>query len=33
MVAILLTQTAMGSPRPLHVYEDFFTTAYAAIDD
>jgi CubicO group peptidase (beta-lactamase class C family) len=33
MVAILFTQTAMTSPRPPDVFQDFFTTAYAAIDD
>jgi CubicO group peptidase (beta-lactamase class C family) len=33
MVGILLTQRAMESPVPSRIYTDFFTTAYAAIND
>lgn len=33
MVGVLLTQTAMDSPRPPRVFQDFWTSAYAAIDD
>jgi CubicO group peptidase (beta-lactamase class C family) len=33
MVGVLLTQRAMTSPRPPRVFQDFWTAAYAAIDD
>ena len=33
MVGILLTQRSMESPVPPRIYTDFFTTAYAAIND
>jgi CubicO group peptidase (beta-lactamase class C family) len=33
MVGILLTQRMMESPVPPRIYTDFFTTAYAAIND
>ena len=33
MTTILLTQRAFGSPEPPVVHDDFWTTAYAAIDD
>jgi CubicO group peptidase (beta-lactamase class C family) len=33
MVAILLTQYAMGSPSAPAIYQDFWTSAYQAIDD
>lgn len=33
MVTILFTQVAMASPQPPRVFRDFWTTAYAAIDD
>ena len=33
MVTILLTQVAMQSPTPPNVFRDFWTLAYAAIDD
>ncbi|HEY0541219.1 MAG TPA: serine hydrolase domain-containing protein [Actinoallomurus sp.] len=33
MVGVLLTQRAMTSPHPPRVFQDFWTSAYAAIDD
>jgi CubicO group peptidase (beta-lactamase class C family) len=33
MVGVLLTQRAMTSPQPPRVFQDFWTSAYAAIDD
>lgn len=33
LTGILLTQTLMGSPRPPTFFEDFWTSAYRAIDD
>ncbi|MBO2456630.1 serine hydrolase domain-containing protein [Actinomadura violacea] len=33
MIGILFAQRAMTSPEPPHHFEDFWTTAYAAIDD
>lgn len=33
LVGVLFTQTAMTSPRPPRVFQDFFTAVYAAIDD
>lgn len=33
LIGILFTQTALASPRPPRVFQDFFTTAYAAIGD
>jgi CubicO group peptidase (beta-lactamase class C family) len=33
MVGILLTQRAMESPQPPRIFTDFWTTAYAAIND
>ncbi|MEV1173699.1 serine hydrolase domain-containing protein [Nonomuraea sp. NPDC049784] len=33
MVGIVLTQRAMESPRPPRVFQDFWTAAYAALDD
>lgn len=33
MVGILMTQRFMDSPEPASVYNDFWTSAYAAIDD
>ncbi|MEQ4719873.1 serine hydrolase domain-containing protein [Nonomuraea sp. B19D2] len=33
MVGILLTQRALDSPRPPSVFQDFWTAAYAALDD
>jgi CubicO group peptidase (beta-lactamase class C family) len=33
LVGVLMTQGAMTSPRPPRVFQDFWTTAYAAIDD
>jgi CubicO group peptidase (beta-lactamase class C family) len=33
MVGILLTQRAMTSPQPPRVFQDFWSSAYAAIDD
>jgi CubicO group peptidase (beta-lactamase class C family) len=33
MVGILLTQRSMESPVPPRIYTDFFTTAYAALND
>jgi CubicO group peptidase (beta-lactamase class C family) len=33
MTGVLMTQTAMTSPRPPRVFQDFWTSAYAAIDD
>jgi len=33
LVSVLMTQTAMTSPLPPHVFQDFWTSAYAAIDD
>jgi CubicO group peptidase (beta-lactamase class C family) len=33
MVAILMTQRAMTSPRPPAVFSDFWTSAYQAVDD
>ncbi|GAA4514895.1 serine hydrolase [Actinoallomurus oryzae] len=33
LVGVLFTQAAMTSPRPPRVFQDFWTSAYAAIDD
>jgi CubicO group peptidase (beta-lactamase class C family) len=33
MVGVLLTQRAMTSPQPPRVFQDFWTSAYAAIED
>ncbi|RVX43086.1 CubicO group peptidase (beta-lactamase class C family) [Nonomuraea polychroma] len=33
LIGILLTQRALGSPLPPRVFQDFWTLAYAAIDD
>jgi CubicO group peptidase (beta-lactamase class C family) len=33
LIGVLFTQTAMTSPHPPEVFQDFWTTAYAAIDD
>ena len=33
LVGVLLTQRAMSSPQHPRVFRDFWTTAYAAIDD
>jgi CubicO group peptidase (beta-lactamase class C family) len=33
LIGVLLTQRAMSSPRQPRVFQDFWTTAYAAIDD
>ncbi|MCW2862462.1 MAG: serine hydrolase [Actinoallomurus sp.] len=33
VVGVLLTQRAMTSPHPPRVFQDFWTSAYAAIDD
>ena len=33
MITVLFTQVAMGSPTAPRVFRDFWTTAYAAIDD
>jgi CubicO group peptidase (beta-lactamase class C family) len=33
LIGVLMTQRAMTSPQPPPVYQDFWTSAYAAIDD
>ncbi|WP_236008215.1 beta-lactamase family protein [Actinomadura physcomitrii] len=33
MIGAVFTQRAMTSPQPPHHFQDFWTTAYAAIDD
>jgi CubicO group peptidase (beta-lactamase class C family) len=33
LVGVLMTQSAMTSPQPPRVFQDFWTSAYAAIDD
>jgi hypothetical protein len=33
LIGVLLTQRAMSSPQSPRVFQDFWTTAYAAIDD
>jgi hypothetical protein len=33
LIGVPLTQRAMSSPQPPRVFQDFWTTAYAAIDD
>ncbi|MDL4814482.1 serine hydrolase domain-containing protein [Actinomadura opuntiae] len=33
MIGVIFTQRAMTSPQPPHYFQDFWTTAYAAIDD
>ncbi|WP_223166328.1 serine hydrolase domain-containing protein [Nonomuraea sp. SYSU D8015] len=33
LIGVLLTQRALGSPLPPRVFQDFWTLAYAAIDD